>query len=413
MKIHSDSIPPRYREAFTKPLPILLLAPLLLILAHCTPQEQAPQAQSPQAQTECSNPDIDRAALWERIEPFFSPTEEFEGDFGDYRSPLRFYDGREVTTADEWEERRQEIRDRWMEMMGEWPDLITDQEPEILSSEKRDNFMQHRVKFNWTPLEETEGWLMIPEDLDGPTPAVITVFYEPESAAGIEGRPHRDYAYALAKKGYITLSLGTTEASQERTYAIYHPDIDNAEVEPLSMLGYAGANAWHLLANMPEVDSERIGIVGHSFGGKWAMFASTLFDKFAATAWSDPGIVFEHDIPGINYWEPWYLGYHPQPWRDRGLITEDNPAYGLYPELIENGYDLTELHALMAPRPFLVSGGSADPEERWRALNHTIAINNLLGYENRVAMTNRPEHSPNPESNQQIYDFLDYFLMCE
>ena len=34
----------------------------------------------------------------------------------------------------------------------------------------------------------------------------------------------------------------------------------------------------------------------------------------------------------------------------------------------------------------------------------------LLGYENRVAMTNRPRHSPNPESNEQIYSFFEYFL---
>jgi len=91
------------------------------------------------------------------------------------------------------------------------------------------------------------------------------------------------------------------------------------------------------------------------------------------------------------------------------MITEDNPAGGLYPCLVRNGYDLHELHALMAPRPFLVSGGSEDPPGRWMALNHTVAVNKLLGYINRVVMTNRPEHSPNPESNEQIYRFLEYF----
>lgn len=85
-------------------------------------------------------------------------------------------------------------------------------------------------------------------------------------------------------------------------------------------------------------------------------------------------------------------------------------AKGLYPELMNEGYDLHELHALVAPRPFLVSGGSSDPEERWIALNHTIQINELLGYENRVAMTNRPEHAPNKESNEQAYSFFEYFL---
>jgi hypothetical protein len=64
----------------------------------------------------------------------------------------------------------------------------------------------------------------------------------------------------------------------------------------------------------------------------------------------------------------------------------------------------------MAPRPFLVSGGSEDPPERWKALNHTIAVNTLLGYSNRVAMTSRKGHTPTLESNEQIYLFFEHFL---
>ena len=123
------------------------------------------------------------------------------------------------------------------------------------------------------------------------------------------------------------------------------------------------------------------------------MFASCLYDKFACAAWSDPGIVFD-TRPSVNYWEPWYLGYHPKPWRKRGVPTEENPARGLYPELLAEGRDLHELHALMAPRPFLVSGGSEDGPARWRAVNHSIEVNRMLGFENRVAMHNRPAHPP-------------------
>lgn len=72
--------------------------------------------------------------------------------------------------------------------------------------------------------------------------------------------------------------------------------------------------------------------------------------------------------------------------------------------------DLHELHALMAPRPFLVSGGAEDPPQRWQALNHTLAVNKLLGRSHRVAMTNRATHSPTPESNDQIYAFFEHFL---
>lgn len=104
------------------------------------------------------------------------------------------------------------------------------------------------------------------------------------------------------------------------------------------------------------------------------------------------------------------MGYHPQPWRQRGLISEQNPARGLYPKLREQGRDLHELHALMSPRPFLVSGGSEDPPARWQALNHSLDVNKLLGVQNRVAMSNRPNHSPDDQSNAIIYAFFEHFL---
>jgi hypothetical protein len=140
------------------------------------------------------------------------------------------------------------------------------------------------------------------------------------------------------------------------------------------------------------------------------MFGSCLYDKYAAAAWSDGGVVWDEARPNVNYWEPWYLGLQPGVTRKPGVITTDNPRTGAYKTLVESGHDLHELHVLMAPRPFLVSGGSEDPPERWAALNHSVAVNKLLGFENRVGMTNRPHHDPTPESNEVIYSFFEHFL---
>lgn len=348
---------------------------------------------------------------WNAISPYFTVPDSFKGRNGDFRSPLVFYDGSPVRSSLDWDRRRQEILGQWHAMMGRWPDLIRGQQFEVLGTEKRENFTQHRVRFYWIPGEQTEGYLLVP-DGTGLKPAVVTVYYEPETAIGL-GQPFRDYAYQLVKRGFIALSIGTTEATRNKTYALYYPSLENARVQPLSMLAYAAANAWQVLAKTEGVDSTRIGIAGHSFGGKWAMFASCLYEKFACAVWSDPGIVFDETRPAVNYWEPWYLGYHPKPWRERGMITRDDPARGLYPDLVSNGYDLTDLHALMAPRPFLVSGGSEDPPERWVALNHSVAVNRLLGYHDRVAMTNRPEHSPDEASNEVVYQFFEYFLKSD
>lgn len=343
----------------------------------------------------------------------FSVPQQWVNDRGEYSSPMRFADGSVAKTPAEWKQRRNEILKQWHDLMGQWPDEVKAPELEVIDSTHREDFQQLKVRLRWVPNETTEGYLLIPDRIaaDGgtPRPAVITVYYEPETAIG-QGSELRDFAYQLTKRGFVTLSLGTTEATAAKTYGLYHPSLEDAKVQPLSMLAYAASTARRALAKRPEVDPSRIGIMGHSFGGKWSMFASCLDDQFAAAAWSDPGIVFKQDRPSINYWEPWYLGYHQQPWRPRGLITDENPAKGVYPELIRQGRDLHELHALMAPRPMLVSGGSEDPESRWQALGHTVEINRMLGYENRVGMTNRPDHSPNEESNEVIYQFFEHFL---
>src|SRR5699024_1297795 len=123
----------------------------------------------------------------------------------------------------------------------------------------------------WIPNQQTKGYLLVPdEDRKKKNPAVITVYYEPETSIG-NGKPHshRDYAYQLAKRGFVTLSLGTTKSTKSKTYSLYYPDRKNSKIQPLSLLAYAAANAWYALSKVPEVDSSRIGIIGHSYGGKW------------------------------------------------------------------------------------------------------------------------------------------------
>jgi hypothetical protein len=55
--------------------------------------------------------------IWQKIEPFFSPPEEYKG-FGDYRSPLKFYNGQPVRNDGDWAKRRKEILECWTRMMG-------------------------------------------------------------------------------------------------------------------------------------------------------------------------------------------------------------------------------------------------------------------------------------------------------
>ena len=67
---------------------------------------------------------------------------------------------------------------------------------------------------------------------------------------------------------------------------------------------------------------------------------------------------------------------------------------------------LAEAH-VHAARP---CGPKLRLETRGQPLNHVVAVNKFLGVDNRVAMTNRKEHSPDAEANEILYLFFEWAL---
>jgi dienelactone hydrolase len=360
-------------------------------------------------------PQAARQALWRQLEDYFEPPAEFAGQLGNYRSPLQFADGTRAETVEDWARRREEIAAKWHRRLGAWPPLVERPAVKRLESVERDGYSQHHVHVQISPDGKlADGYLLLPQG-QGPFPAVLVPFYEALTSIGQgeRGRGTHDYGVQLVRRGFVTLSIGTP-GSVEKIGLDTRQLLIEAGMEqrrqPLTLLAYVAANCHTALAQMPEVDPDRIGIIGLSYGGKWSMFASCLYDKFACAVWSDPGIVFDEKNANVNYWEPWYLGYDPKTQRKPGVPSADNPRTGLYRELIDAGEDLVDLHALMAPRPVLVSGGTEDPPRNWRALNHLVAVNELLGYKHRVAMTARPTHVPTAEALALEIAFLEYWL---
>ena len=357
----------------------------------------------------------------EAVGPFATIPAEYATPLAALRSPLLFDDDQSaaapqpasghrshaVKSAAEWPARRAEILADWHHIMGAWPAVIEHPKVEVLATTQRGDITQRRVRVEIAPGQTGEGYVLLPPGT-GPFPAVYVPYYEPETSVGLGDEKHqqRDFAWQLAQRGFVALAMGSPGGDARKPVLCA-----GAQCQPLSYLGYLSANAWQTLAAMPEVDSKRIGIVGHSYGGKWAMFGSCLWEKYAAAVWSDPGVVFDETRGSINYQEPWYLGLDAtQPTRKPGLVSNESPRTGPYKTLIETGHNLQELQALMAPRPFLVSGGEEDPPKRWAVLAHAVAVNALLGHTDRVAMTNRPAHPPTAESNAQVIAFFEHWL---
>lgn len=357
-------------------------------------------------------PQSREAELWEKLAPLFKPLPEYKDDLGTLRPVLKFADGRDVKTPEDWKVRREELLKKWHALLGPWPPLIEKPVVQEQWKEEVEDFTRHRLEIEIGPGRKTFAYLLRPKG-DGPFPAVVDVFYYPEDGAGLktDKRKQNDFGYQAVKRGLIALCVGQNPTSPRPNADLYYPTWDKAQLQPLSWLAYVAANAHTVLAQRKDVDPKRIGVVGHSYGGKWSIFAGALYDKFAAVCTSDPGIVFDEPRGNVNYWEPWYLGYEPgTEFRPRGILKGPADRRGPYKQMMEEKADLHELHALIAPRPFFVAGGSEDKATRWIPLNHTVAVNRILGVESRVGMHNRPEHKITPEASDRIADFFEYFL---
>lgn len=357
-------------------------------------------------------PQSRESELWDKLSSLFTPLPEYKDDLGVFRPLLKFADGRDVRNAADWTERRAEIQKRWTDLLGHWPPLLSKPAVQEQWKEEVEDFTRHRLEIEVAPGRKTAAYLLRPKG-PGPFAAVIDVFYYPEDGAGIKAdrRKQNDFGYQAVKRGLVALCVGQNPTAPRPNADLYYPTWDKAELQPLSYLAYVAANAHTMLSQRRDVNPARIGIVGHSYGGKWSLFAGALYDKFAAVCVSDPGIVFDEARPNVNYWEPWYLGYVPgTEFRPRGVLSEKFPREGPYKRMIEEKWDLHELAALICPRPFLVAGGSEDGPARWKALNHAVAVDRLLGVEHQVGMHNRPEHKITPEASERIADFFEYFL---
>lgn len=322
---------------------------------------------------------------------------------------MKFKDGRPVETPADWRKRRKEILADWHALIGPWPPMIKKPRITYLDKEYVESFTRQKVEIQIAPERTTSAYLLFP-DGKGPFPAVLDVFYSPEDGAGLtpEKRGQHDFGYQLAKRGFVTLCVGLQPWLDG---PIYYPSFEKAQLQPLSYLAYVAVSCHTMLSQLPQVDGKRIGVVGHSYGGKWAMFAACLYEKFACAAVSDPGIVFDETRSNVNYWEPWYIGHEPgKTPRKAGIPSDSNPRTGPYKKMIDEGRNLHELLVLMAPRPFLVAGGSEDVPSRWQALNHLVRVNKLLGFEERVGLVSRPEHKVSAQANEQICLFFDHFL---
>lgn len=296
-----------------------------------------------------------------------------------------------------WNEQRRDIRQWWTTFLNPFkvppapPPKLT-----VLEQDRAEGVVRQLVRYAVEPGVATEAYLIRPERLAKPAPAVAvfhsTVDHSIRQPAGIEGAPEKAFGIKLAQRGCVTLSPRNflwpdnhRIAAQEETRRFHerHP-----HTKGMWRMLHDALLAVDILAALPEVDPQRIGAVGHSLGAKEVLYLAAFDERVKATVSSEGGV----GTTFSNWDAAWYLGE-----------TIKSPEFT---------HEQHELLALAAPRPFLLVGGdSADGDKSWPFIEAALPIYRLYGEPARLGLFNHKQgHAVPPEAERRIFEWLAAYL---
>lgn len=307
-----------------------------------------------------------------------------------------------VRTPDDWAKRRADILKGVEAAMGPLPSFenLPAFQPEVKSEEPKQGYMLRSLTIR------TEGEDRLPVDLylpEGPGKKAAILALHPTGAEGRKiigegGKPNRTYAVELAKRGYVVIAPDYPSFGDLANYDFQADKYVSGSMKAI----FNHMRCVDFLQSLPEVDGERIGVIGHSLGGHNAMFVA-LFDPRIKVIVSSCGWCPFHD----------YYGGKIAGWTSDRYMPRLRDVYGLDPNRVP--FDFYEVVAALAPRPFLscspVSDSNFDVEGVKKAIPRAQEVYRLLGAEDQLKLTMpKCEHDFPTEVRLDAYSFLDKAL---
>lgn len=306
------------------------------------------------------------------------------------RRPLLTFGG---STAADWRRWREQFSAKLKELCGEWPEAVP-LAAEVVYRVDEGDFVREKVVFDTERHFSVPAYVLIPKDRrrekNGRLPAIVCLHghgqFGKDAVAGVvDGdRPglatsivkaNYDYGVQMAREGYLTItpdSRGFGELGADRDA---YPGRDPCNVNLIKglLLGLSllTLNVWDMMKTIdylqerPDVDGERIGAMGLSWGGTRTTFLSALDERVKAA-----------DI--ICYLSQF----------ECFAIREANFCGSQFlPQLYRWG-DVADVAGLIAPRPLLIESGTYDScfpvEPVLRAHEHLRRIYRAAGAEDKL-----------------------------
>lgn len=307
----------------------------------------------------------------------------------------------DVKSPDQWPAARAKLLLQWQGIIGPFPRRVP-LDTQVLSTDQLPDHTRLRIRYQADPDWKAEAYLLLPKNAspDARLPGAVVLHQTSnsnmEDPVGLGGRETMHMALHLVRRGYVCVAprnflwgLDGKTYQQATDAVLSRPPWKTG----MAKMTWDAIRATDLLLERREVDPQRIASIGHSLGGKEALYHAAFDERVRAAVSCEGGI----GISFSNWDADWYLGKQVK-----------QPGFG---------HDHHELLALVAPRAFLLIGGeSADGARSWPYVEANLPLWKLLGAEERLGLF-RHKHGhdfpPPGEERERVYRWLDTWLAHE
>lgn len=277
----------------------------------------------------------------------------------------------------------EQLHQQWLRALGGFPERAP-LDARTVERVEEARYIREKLWFWSEPNEPVPAYLLLPKNVPLPAPAVLCLhqhagqFHLGKSEpAGLAGDPDMAYGRELAERGYVVIIPDFKSFEERRDSILEGARFEHYLASRALVEGHTlqRRHLWDLvraldyLAERPEVDTTRVGCLGHSLGGQEA-FMLLATDERVRAGVVNCGVATVQSFfdRKITHNLSWYLpGY---------LTLGDTPA------LID----------LIAPRPLYLLAGTQDrifplhgvqaiidqAVERYRAYNQEAAFSATL-----------------------------------
>ena len=299
-------------------------------------------------------------------------------------------EGKPIDSIQQWKKQRDLIKKRWLDYLG-----ALDPNPEmpvlkVLTEDKPEGLVRQYVEYEGEPGIMVRGYLVKPGRIHEPIPGIVAMHSTSDNQmlgiAGVEEGKIVAFGYKLAKQGFVVFCPqcflwhdkgDRTYEQQVELFKDRHPGSKG-----MARMLFDAQRAVDVLENLAEVDTSRIGCMGHSLGAKEALYLGAFDDRVKVIVSNEGGI----GIKMSNWNDVWYL-------------SKDIDAFG---------HKHHEVLSLAAPKPFLLIGGdSADGEQSRPYIEAVKPVYSLYNKTGNIELKNHSTgHSAIPITETWTYDWM-------